>query len=283
MARTPRRRLVPCVLAVGFGSVWVNDDQGRVCGFARRADSGFSLHRGAFRASPEETGCGRCFDRARQATPPKGAGPCSRLALLVPAVVLAPPLRRRVARSNRPHRSRCNRPSCDSGSRRPSPSTGFTPRRLEVQLEGATDPSGAQLSWRSLRLVGDTWHGTLPAPALRGVYRVVLRAGSGAAPVGSRQSFLRVFAPGTGARPSFADPVDVVRWWAHRAPRDAGRAEAVAATGIRSTRPRLHRLFVVAYSPPGHPDVNDRLGMFVTAVRDGYGGRWRLLEATLQP
>jgi hypothetical protein len=47
--------------------------------------------------------------------------------------------------------------------------------------------------------------------------------------------------------------------------------------------PRLHRLFVVAYNPPGRPRVADRLGMFVTAVRDGYDGRWRLLEATVQP
>ena len=46
---------------------------------------------------------------------------------------------------------------------------------------------------------------------------------------------------------------------------------------------RLHRLFVVAYSLPGHPQIRDRLGMFVTAVRDGFGARWRLLEATVQP
>jgi len=46
---------------------------------------------------------------------------------------------------------------------------------------------------------------------------------------------------------------------------------------------RLHRLFVVAYSPPGQPGVDERLGMFVTAVRDGYGGRWRFLEATVVP
>src|SRR6185436_18158361 len=96
---------------------------------------------------------------------------------------------------------------------------GIHAATLEVQLAGATDPSGAQLTWRSLRLVGDAWRGTLPAPALRGVYRVVLRTGSGGSPAGSRQSFLRVFAPGTGARPAFADPVDVVRWWVRTVPR----------------------------------------------------------------
>ena len=46
---------------------------------------------------------------------------------------------------------------------------------------------------------------------------------------------------------------------------------------------RLNRLFVVAYSPPGKPAIRDRVGMFVTAFRDGYHGRWRLLEATVQP
>jgi len=29
--------------------------------------------------------------------------------------------------------------------------------------------------------------------------------------------------------------------------------------------------------------VKDRLGMFVTAVREGTGRRWRLLEATVAP
>jgi hypothetical protein len=36
-------------------------------------------------------------------------------------------------------------------------------------------------------------------------------------------------------------------------------------------------------SPPEHPAVSDRLGMFVTAFRDGYDGGWRLLEATVLP
>ena len=29
--------------------------------------------------------------------------------------------------------------------------------------------------------------------------------------------------------------------------------------------------------------MSHRLGMFVTAVRDGFDGRWRLLEATVVP
>jgi len=31
------------------------------------------------------------------------------------------------------------------------------------------------------------------------------------------------------------------------------------------------------------PRVEDRLGMFVTAVGGGYYGRWRVLEATVLP
>jgi hypothetical protein len=46
---------------------------------------------------------------------------------------------------------------------------------------------------------------------------------------------------------------------------------------------RLHRLFVVAYSPFDQPGIDERSGMFVTAVRDGYGGRWQFLEATVSP
>ena len=38
-----------------------------------------------------------------------------------------------------------------------------------------------------------------------------------------------------------------------------------------------------AYDPPGHPEAGDRLGMFVTAFRDGYHARWRHLEATIRP
>jgi len=46
---------------------------------------------------------------------------------------------------------------------------------------------------------------------------------------------------------------------------------------------RARERLVVAYSPPGDPRVVARLGMFISAVRDGYNGDWRLLEATLEP
>jgi len=161
--------------------------------------------------------------------------------------------------------------------------TELRARSLQVRLDGATYPDGTPIPWRSLRLVGRVWRGTLPAPALRGLYPVVLRAGVGAAPI-RLGLFLRVFAAGTRARPSFHDPADVVRWWVRTVPRAKLVAlKAWPRPGFDRRDLRLHRLFVVAYSPPGHPAVEDRLGMFVTAFRDGYHAPWRVLEATVEP
>ena len=144
-------------------------------------------------------------------------------------------------------------------------------------------PNGRLLPWRTLRLVRGVWRGTIPAPALRGVYTILLRPAPAASAIRAT-SRLRVFARGTRARPAFADPVDVVRWWVRTVP----HARVVAVK--RWHRPafdrrdvRLHRLFVVAYSLPGRPAVMDRLGMFVTAFRDGYHSRWQFLEATVVP
>ena len=96
---------------------------------------------------------------------------------------------------------------------------------------------------------------------------------------------LRVFARGTQARPSFSSPEGVAGWWVRTLP---SPAKLVAVK--RWPRPafdrrdrRQHQLLVIAYSPTGHPAVRDRLGMFVTAVRDRPHGPWRLLEATVAP
>jgi hypothetical protein len=115
------------------------------------------------------------------------------------------------------------------------------------------------------------------------MYPILLRTGVGAAPM-QTHVFLRVFAVGTRTRPSFHHPVDVVRWWVRSVP------HATLVTLRAWPRPafdrrdvRLHRLFVVSYSPRGHPGVDNRLGMFVTAFRDGYHAPWQLLEATVEP
>jgi hypothetical protein len=47
--------------------------------------------------------------------------------------------------------------------------------------------------------------------------------------------------------------------------------------------PRLHRLFVIAYAPQGETKPSARLGAFITTIRNGYQGRWRLLEASTGP
>jgi hypothetical protein len=47
--------------------------------------------------------------------------------------------------------------------------------------------------------------------------------------------------------------------------------------------PRLNRLFVIAYAPRGDKRPSSRLGLFVTTARNGFHGRWRVLEATTQP
>jgi hypothetical protein len=133
-------------------------------------------------------------------------------------------------------------------------------------------------------LVNGKWLGILPAPALRGVYPVVLRTGAGASPLKSPESFLRVFANGTSSRPSFENPSEVVRWWVRAVPHASLVAlKAWPRPGFDRRDTRLHRLFVVAYSPPGYPEIQDRLGMFVTAFRNSFNGRWRLLEATVEP
>jgi hypothetical protein len=162
--------------------------------------------------------------------------------------------------------------------------SGVRVHALEARLEGATYASGRELPWRPLRSVGGVWRGTLPAPVLPGIYPVLLRTGTGTHSIGSRGSRLRVFNPGTAARPSFDRAIDVVRWWVGAVPHAtlvAVKAWPLPAVDRRDAR--LHRLFVVAYSPPGDPDVGDRLGMFITVFRDRDGAPWRLLDASVLP
>jgi hypothetical protein len=162
--------------------------------------------------------------------------------------------------------------------------SGVSARSLEVLLAGATYATGTPLPWQPLRSVHGAWIGTLPTPPLQGVYPIVLRTRAGAPSIRPQQAFLRVLDHGARARPSFDNPADVARWWVRTVP----HATLVALRdwprpGFDRRDPRLHRLFIVAYSPPGHPQPGDRLGMFVTAFRDGYSAPWRLLEATLEP
>jgi len=165
--------------------------------------------------------------------------------------------------------------------------SGLHVRTLQVRLVGASENHGAPVPWTSLHLSHGYWRGTLPAPELRGEYPVELRVRPGSHVIHVAGSFLRVFASGTLALPAFRTPELVARWWVKNVPMPRG-ATLVAMkrwpqpTFDRRDR-RLHQLLVLAYSPPGRPAVKDRLGIFITAVRDGYRGDWRLLEATAVP
>jgi hypothetical protein len=162
---------------------------------------------------------------------------------------------------------------------------GMSGSPVEARLEGATDADGNALPWTRLTRSGSSWQGTLPAPALLGIYFVQLRAGKGAHIVRSHHWMLRVFRPGTLRRRSFPTPEQVARYWVARLP---GHPKLVAMK--RWPRPdfdhrdrRLHQLLVIAWLPHGRHARSDRLGIFVTAVRDGFNGGWRLLEATALP
>ena len=119
----------------------------------------------------------------------------------------------------------------------------------------------------------------MPAPSPARCLSSDIRIGE-ARFIESQRWLLRVYEPGTSARPSFEDPVDVVNWWVSTVP--GGTLVAVKEwprPDFDHRDPDLHRLFVVAYSSTDDADADDLLGTFVTAVRDGYQGRWRFLEA----
>jgi len=159
--------------------------------------------------------------------------------------------------------------------------SGLAAASIDVRAAGATRRLGKPLPWTSLTYDGRAWVGLLPPPELRGVYALELRVDHGAAIVRAPRWHANVFASGTLSRPTFASPLDVARDWVRRLPSRprlvAWRRWPLPAFDHRD--PRLHELVVVAYQRPGGP----RLGMFVTAVRGDPHGRWRLLEATVQP
>jgi hypothetical protein len=156
---------------------------------------------------------------------------------------------------------------------------------LEVRVAGATTDLGQPLPWTPLRFDRRAWRGLLPTPEFRGIYQLELRIRSTLPVLRSEKWLLRVFASGTRSQPAFSAPEEVAVWWVHTLP---GHARPVAMK--RWPQPafdkrdhRRHQLLVVAYTLAGHRAVRDRLGMFVTAVRDPLHGRWRLLEATVSP
>ena len=159
--------------------------------------------------------------------------------------------------------------------------SGLHVRSLGVRLAGAAHVDGRPFRWHPLQPVAGGWRGTLPLPPVHGVYPVLLRTRAGELRPGL---FLRVLPPGALSRPSFADPDDAARWWVQTVAHGTLVAlKPWPRSDLDRRDPRLHRLFVVSYSPAGDADPLDQRGMFVTAFRDGYGGGWRFLEASVQP
>jgi hypothetical protein len=164
--------------------------------------------------------------------------------------------------------------------------SGVAGASLEVRLPGATTTWGTSFGWRPLVRGPGGWFGTLPRPALRGVYPIEIRTGRGPGVLTSRRWLLRVLAPGTLARPALATPLAVARWWVATAPARESRLVAFKRWPLPDSDrrdPRLHRLLVIAYSRVGDRRVRDRLGIWITAFRTTLHGRWRLLEATVEP
>lgn len=163
--------------------------------------------------------------------------------------------------------------------------TGIAAPTLEVHLQGGSTALGRALPWTVLRRVGNSWQGTLPLPEFRGIYPIELRVARGGQVLRSDKWLLRVFARGTLSRPSFKTPEEVAAYWVSTVGAEA-RMQALRLwprPAFDRRDRRLHQLMVIAYSPEPKTKVRDRLGIFITAVRDGYHGRWRLLEASAAP
>lgn len=166
--------------------------------------------------------------------------------------------------------------------------SGLTARSVGVRLIGANDMNGrayqwAPYRWQPLRLSRGTWRGVLPAPVMLGIYQLQLRLDRGRKLLTDTHWLERVFPYETEARPAFPTPADVIQDYVAHLPGHkvlvATRPWPLASYDHRN--PRLHRLFAIAYAPRGK--TGQRLGRFVTTVREGFNGRWRLLEVTTQP
>jgi hypothetical protein len=168
--------------------------------------------------------------------------------------------------------------------------SGLTARSIDVRLLGAIDMTGLAYKWtpyrwRPLRLRQGVWCGALPAPVLLGIYQLQLRLDHGRRLITSTHWLERVFPHGTEARHSFDTPNAVIHDYVSRLPSDEILVDArrwpLPAYDHRD--PRLQRLFVIAYTPRVQNQRGSQVGKFITIVRDGFHGRWRLLQATTEP
>jgi hypothetical protein len=168
--------------------------------------------------------------------------------------------------------------------------TGTSAGSVSVRLKGATDEHGRAYEytpypWQRLRLRRGVWRGELASPALRGVYQLQVRLRKGAEIVQSRTWLLRIFRPRTLKRPSFRTAVGAINQFVHALPGDqvlvALRRQPQAAFDRRDSR--MNQMYAIAYAPRTATGSNSRRGLFITTVRDGFHGRWRLLAASVEP
>jgi hypothetical protein len=156
---------------------------------------------------------------------------------------------------------------------------------VEVQLEGASSVFGTLFPWIALqrRRNGD-WLAGLPQPVLPGIYPIRLRTRPKFAISLAEVAYLRVYWDGTDTRPLFPTPEQVATWWVRQVA--GGTLVAIRRWPRQPIDHRLtslNRLFVVAYSPHGNLAPQERLGVWITAVREGYRGEWRLLDEDVTP
>ena len=168
--------------------------------------------------------------------------------------------------------------------------SGTAARSVEVRLVGAIDRSGLAYKWtpypwRALRAHQGSWRGLLPAPPLYGIYRLRLRLDHGGRFLSSARWLVRVLPKRTLRRQSFPTAADAINGFVA-----ALRGHQVLVASKRwplakfdHRDPRLNQLYVIAYAPSVDSPPDSRLGLFISVVRNGFHGRWRLLEATTQP
>jgi len=155
---------------------------------------------------------------------------------------------------------------------------------VDVRILGASDFRGDVMPWIPLhRRFGD-WRARLSQPVLPGIYPIEVRERPALEVTAARLVYLRVYEPGTTAHPLFSTPRQVAWWWVT----DVEHGTVVAmrrwpGTLFDHRLEKLHRLYVIAYTPARTSGRADRLGAWITVVREGYAGGWRLLAASVTP
>jgi hypothetical protein len=149
---------------------------------------------------------------------------------------------------------------------------------------GASSILGTLIPWVPLHRRRRSWQARLPQPVLPGIYPIKVRIQPTVNLARVRTVYVRVYEAGTTGRPLFATPQEVAAWWVTNV---AGGTVVAIRRWPRSAFDhrlmRLHRLLVIAYNPPGKLLPADRLGAWITCVREGYLGKWRLLEVSVAP